>query len=443
MYVLFSFCQIETKEIGIEKIYKRISQEQEKQTETKKFLLKDSTVCIVDYKNGLLSGSFKSYYPSGKVKAKGNFYNNNFIDKWKVRNKEKNSSFLVRIYSNNSYKLRRVRTAFLRNPVKFSLGSINYNRVDYVNSLSTAPINFWGSVKIREGKKHGLQQEYYSNGKLKSNLNFNNGVPDGKHEEYYHNGNKKLVGKYSKHIPIGIWQHYNDDGELLLTRDYNEKPFAVRMPSHIFTGQHEIISAQRYFKVYPGNFSVNSTLFEADTNGKSLISIINSAFYMDDIIAYDNYNLNVPYYPTTQKPGISRLDYEKTAKPVMIITTEDYYYSKIKSDMHKVVLCISFVFCYEDENGYTALTLSPWLYFPEIYPTLKDAELHNIKLGDIFDKLMDDRYKSFIIKHQNLNNEFFYEQIYEEDWLDYSEKQFIEFINTVHNEWLIDAGLKN
>lgn len=91
-------------------------------------------------------------------------------------------------------------------------------------------------IQFREGKMHGLTQQFFINGNLRMHGNYKNGLLSGKWEawyqngklaysvnycndslngkytEYYENGNLKESGEYSMNRKSGNWQYYHTDG---------------------------------------------------------------------------------------------------------------------------------------------------------------------------------------------------------------------------------------
>ncbi len=63
----------------------------------------------------------------------------------------------------------------------------------------------------------GDWKEYYSNGKLKSLIQYENGLKHGLQLEYHENGNIKRFGKWSKGHMYGIWTTYDKYGKTIMS----------------------------------------------------------------------------------------------------------------------------------------------------------------------------------------------------------------------------------
>jgi len=63
----------------------------------------------------------------------------------------------------------------------------------------------------KNGKRHGLWEEYYSNGIISSKGEYKNGRQHGPWERYHSNGQLSFKGEFKKGKSIGIWyeQRYN------------------------------------------------------------------------------------------------------------------------------------------------------------------------------------------------------------------------------------------
>lgn len=79
------------------------------------------------------------------------------------------------------------------------------------------------------GKLHGIQKSYYSNGQLKEVTMYTNGEENGRRIEYYACGAKKLNASFcSGHIE-GIYEEWNSDGILIMRKTYfNGKLIAIK-----------------------------------------------------------------------------------------------------------------------------------------------------------------------------------------------------------------------
>lgn len=64
--------------------------------------------------------------------------------------------------------------------------------------------------------------EYFDNGQLKVETTYLNGLLEGDYFQYYRNGKLKLVRRFEKGIIKGIEQSYNNKGEIKCQRVYED-----------------------------------------------------------------------------------------------------------------------------------------------------------------------------------------------------------------------------
>lgn len=77
-------------------------------------------------------------------------------------------------------------------------------------------------IILLSGKIHGQYKEWYSNGKLKSAKDFDNGLRDGLFITYHKDGKSPAVkGYYVQGIPFGDWSHFNKKGDLIKLEEYD------------------------------------------------------------------------------------------------------------------------------------------------------------------------------------------------------------------------------
>lgn len=120
---------------------------------------------IVNFKNGILHGSYVSFYnENGKIYDEGNYLDGNQVGLWKAH---------------------------------FLDGSIA--RIENYNSI---------------GERHGTYIIYFKSGKIQSISDFENGNRIGKYVEYFDNGNVRESGIYVNDFKLGDWSIYEVSGKL-------------------------------------------------------------------------------------------------------------------------------------------------------------------------------------------------------------------------------------
>ena len=72
-----------------------------------------------------------------------------------------------------------------------------------------------------KGKKHGVWEDYYYDGKLFSRGNYVNGKRHGLSEFYYNNGQLSYRRNYVNGKIHGVCESYYDNGQLDYRKEYN------------------------------------------------------------------------------------------------------------------------------------------------------------------------------------------------------------------------------
>ena len=67
----------------------------------------------------------------------------------------------------------------------------------------------------RKGELSERTSFYYTNGVLKAEVNYENGLRTGPVIEFFPNGLKKKVGRFEDDEPVGEWITYNEKGEVV------------------------------------------------------------------------------------------------------------------------------------------------------------------------------------------------------------------------------------
>ena len=63
----------------------------------------------------------------------------------------------------------------------------------------------------KNGKKNGKSFEYYPNGMTKENAYFKDGIRDGISNTFYKNGKRQAMGRYAMGKKNGLWEYYNEE----------------------------------------------------------------------------------------------------------------------------------------------------------------------------------------------------------------------------------------
>lgn len=143
-----------------------------------------------NYKNGVLEGEFKAYYPNGNLQGEVNYVNGEMNGNFKEYHENK------KIRLSGSY--------------KNSLQEGEWK--SYLEDGTLESI-----VNYKDGELHGIKEDYYKNGNVWTRQEFKNNELDGVYEVYYENGNPQLKAKIKNGQTIEE-KRFNHDGTL-----YNEQ----------------------------------------------------------------------------------------------------------------------------------------------------------------------------------------------------------------------------
>ncbi len=143
-----------------------------------------------NYKNGVLDGEFKAYYPNGNLQGEVTYKNGEMNGDFKEYHENKN------IRLSGSYKN-------------------NLQNGEWKSYLEDGTLET--IVNYKDGELNGLKEDYYKNGNVWIRQEFKNNDLDGVYEVYYENGNPQLKAKIKNGQTIEE-QRFNHDGT-----PYNEK----------------------------------------------------------------------------------------------------------------------------------------------------------------------------------------------------------------------------
>ena len=143
-----------------------------------------------NYKNGVLEGEFKAYYPNGNLQGEVNYVNGEMNGDFKEYHENK------KIRLSGSYK-----NSLQEGEWKFYLEDGTLESI----------------INYKDGELHGIKEDYYKNGNVWTRQEFKNNDLDGVYEVYYENGNLQLKAKIKNGQTIEE-QRFNHDETL-----YNEQ----------------------------------------------------------------------------------------------------------------------------------------------------------------------------------------------------------------------------
>ena len=118
-----------------------------------------------NYKNGVLEGEFKAYYPNGNLQGEVNYVNGEMNGDFKEYHENK------KIRLSGSYK-----NSLQEGEWKFYLEDGTLESI----------------INYKDGELHGIKEDYYKNGNIWTRQEFKNNIPEGIYEVYYEDGNPQL-----------------------------------------------------------------------------------------------------------------------------------------------------------------------------------------------------------------------------------------------------------
>ena len=137
-----------------------------------------------NYKNGVLDGEFKAYYPNGNLQGEVTYKNGEMNGEFKEYHENKN----IRLSGN----------------YKNSLQEGEWKSYLEDGTLETI-------VNYKDGELNGLKEDYYKNGNVWTRQELKNNDLDGVYEVYYENGNPQLKAKIKNGQTVEE-QRFNHDG---------------------------------------------------------------------------------------------------------------------------------------------------------------------------------------------------------------------------------------
>lgn len=205
---------------------------------------------ITDEK-GQRQGLWKEYYPTGELRAKGHYKNSNMTGDWKFYLTDKT----IEISGEYDSKGRKTgewqwfypggellavdhyEDGLLEGDfVEYDENGEQLTRGQYISGMEEGDWFYRHGEKIEkgsfyEGQQIGTWRTWFANGKVASEVQYEQGLPDGYYRTYWENGNSKISGHYISGERAGIWHQYDQDGKLLLTTEYRDG-FEIRWDNY-------------------------------------------------------------------------------------------------------------------------------------------------------------------------------------------------------------------
>lgn len=189
--------------------------------------------------SGKRQGYWEFFYPTGELKAKGNYENDNRVGEWifyfkngKVEQtghykKGKFEGKWIWYYENGEILREEEYLMGFRegHSVEYNEEGLVIAEGDYIEGMKTGKWKYLDGDEKEEGSyqndsRNGMWRKYYADGTLKFKGQFVRGFPDGKHKFYHENGKIKEEGRYIMGRKHKIWRTYDETGKILLTITY-------------------------------------------------------------------------------------------------------------------------------------------------------------------------------------------------------------------------------
>lgn len=193
---------------------------------------------IVD-EAGNRNGTWKDYYPTGKVKAEGSYVNSRQSGAWKFYRNEgrieqtgnynsgRPDGFWKWYYDDGSLLKEEEYFQGQRDGLctEYSETGEIISQGQYTDGEKNGEWKYKYGDYTEEGKyiiglKDGLWKQYFLNGKLKFKGNYIQGNPDGKQSFYYENGKIKEEQYFQMGIREKTWKKYDEEGMQTLIITY-------------------------------------------------------------------------------------------------------------------------------------------------------------------------------------------------------------------------------
>lgn len=196
---------------------------------------------IVD-EEGRKQGSWKWFFETGELKARGSYKDNFKIGKWEYYYRdgrlEQSGSYMrglpdglwTWLYENGQ----------TWREEEYAMGEEDGPSVEYSDSGTViAQGNYIEGLKegkwifemndhreegeYFEGERKGKWEYYYRDSeKLSFEGEYENGQENGTHIYYYPDGKVKRRGNYSAGVKTGLWEYFNEDGARIITIEYED-----------------------------------------------------------------------------------------------------------------------------------------------------------------------------------------------------------------------------
>jgi len=192
--------------------------------------------------NGLRQGLWKEFYETGELRSEGHYRNSTLTGNWNFYFQDKRVE-ITGSYNNKGEKigewiwyysdgqpmiienweaglLQGDYVEYDETGKELAKGMYEYGEKDgfwsYKNGAATEKGTYY------DGKRHGIWKQWFGDGTLASEIEYDQDLRSGKAVTYWENGIVKNKGKYLSGLKDGIWYQYDEEGTLFLTTQFKE-----------------------------------------------------------------------------------------------------------------------------------------------------------------------------------------------------------------------------
>ncbi|HEY4797788.1 MAG TPA: hypothetical protein VII99_01815, partial [Bacteroidia bacterium] len=202
-------------------------------------LVKQESINRMD-KNGLKQGTWKEFFPNGKIKEETNYqsgkktgYSKTFLESGSLNSVDKYVGDSLQKEAPELTTKLEVRNEYYEDGSIKKTGTYLYGLAEGTHKEYSPEGKITGAKVYHEGNiigeglvdeagnQQGSWTEYHPNGKTKGKGKYENGIRVGEWIFYHANGKTEQKGTYNKKgKPEGLWQWYYDSGKLLREENY-------------------------------------------------------------------------------------------------------------------------------------------------------------------------------------------------------------------------------
>ncbi len=160
----------------------------------------------------------------------------------------------------------------------------------------------WFEIEYDNGVPKGDYQSFYFNGKPQLKAHFTNGFVDGPYTEWYDNGNKRMEGNMKLCLKDGTWKYWNENGTLGKIESFKN---GILDGEFVFWDSDGVLKEKKYYK--NGKLEGWEHIYYAKDTLKSVKYYMNGysnygeqkEFFRNgnlDKLSYNNVNLKMHYF---------------------------------------------------------------------------------------------------------------------------------------------------